>query len=114
MSAFICSDLHIATIAINYAELTNQPDEAQAIADALLAANIDSVNYRYDEATEIVPCSLDETLLDPSFADLVALCDCLDCQSCERPDYTNPLLDTITAAFKANCRHGVKSPLWSI
>ena len=48
------------------------------------------------------------------FHRLVALCDCLDYQSCELSDYSNPLLDAITAQFKANCRHSIKSPVWSI
>ena len=47
MSAFICSDRHIATIAVRYADLTENI-EPQDIADRLKAINIASVNYRYD------------------------------------------------------------------
>jgi hypothetical protein len=115
MSAFICSDRHIATIATRYANQIGQPQEAQAIADALLATNIDSVNYRHREDELVRACDLSEVAPDSFQApDLVALCDCLDYQSCERPDYHNPLLETITAAFKATCRHGVASNVWSI
>ncbi len=114
MSAFICSDRHIATIAVRYAELTDHTDP-QDVADRLKAINIASVNYRYQRETPPTPCSLAE-VAPPAyeFHDLVALCDCLDYQCCELPDYSNPLLEAITAAFKANCRHGIKSPVWSI
>lgn len=41
MSAFICSDEHIATIAVRYTELLDgRPADAQEIANALLAINI--------------------------------------------------------------------------
>jgi hypothetical protein len=114
MSAFICSDRHIATIAVRYAELTENTDP-QDIADRLKAINIASVNYRYDGDTPITPCDLSEVAPpDYQFPDLVALCDCLDYQSCELPDYSNPLLEAITAQFKANCLHNIQSPVWSI
>ncbi len=115
MSAFLCSDRHIATIATHYAALLPGQD-AQKIADALKAANIASVNWRYPNHPEeaVEPCSLEEVAVDLSFPDLVALCECLDYQSCEPTDYTNPLLDQIAAQFKANVRHGIKSPMWSI
>ena len=115
MSAFICSDPHIATIATRYADQIGQPEEAQAIADALLAINIDSVNYRYGKTTSVRSCDISEVAPDNyQPPDLVALCNCLDYQSCERPEYRNPLLETITAAFKAACRHCVASNVWSI
>ncbi len=115
MSAFICSDEHIATIAVRYGELIGaSTEDVQDIANQLLAINIASVNYCYNEDTKIDPCSLDIVQHDLSFADLVALCQCLDYQSCELPEYSNPLLDAITDQFKANDRSGIKSPLWSI
>mgnify|MGYP001338022345 FL=1 len=115
MSAFICSDLHIATIATRYAALLPGQD-AQKIADDLKALNIASVNWRYSKhpPAPVVPCSLADVADGLAFSDLVALCECLDYQSCEPPDYSNPLLDQITAQFKANRRHGVNSALWSI
>lgn len=113
MSAYVCSDKHIATIAVNYVKLFGDGN-AQEIADALLACNIASVNYRYREDDPIVPCSLDEVDFDRSFEDLAELCRCLDYQSCELPDYSHPLLDAITAQFQANCRTGVESTIWSI
>ena len=115
MSAFICSDRHIATIATRYAAILPGLD-VQKIADELKAINIASVNWRYPNhpPEPIAPCSLDNVADGLSFPDLFALCECLDYQSCELPDYSNPLLDQITAQFKANVRHGFKSSLWSI
>ena len=116
MSAYIVSNKHIATIATQYANLIGATaGETQRIADLLLAINIASVNYRYDEDTQAEPCDLSEVSPDVSFPDLVALCQCLDYQSCELPDYNNPLLEAITDQFKANCGlYAAKSALWSI
>ena len=115
MSAFICSDEHIATIAVRYGELIGaSTEDVQDIANQLAAINVASVNYRYDEDTKIEPCSLEEIRPNLSFDDLIALCECLDYQSCELPDYSNPLLDGIKSQFEANDRSGIKSRLWSI
>jgi hypothetical protein len=115
MSAFLCTDRHIATIATRYAALLPGQD-VQKIADDLKAVNIASANWRYPNHPQepVTPCSLEEAAVDLSFPDLVALCECLDYQSCEPPDYENPLLDQITAQFKVNVRHGIKSAMWSI
>lgn len=40
MPAFVCSDRHIATVAIAYTQILQQPWLAQATADALLALNL--------------------------------------------------------------------------
>ena len=98
-----------------YCRLT-KTEGAQGIADKLKAINIASLNWRYPnrKPDPVTPCSLDDTAVDLSFPDLVALCECIDYQSCEPPNYSNPLLDQITAQFKANIRHGIKSRLWSI
>lgn len=114
MFAFICSDKHIATIARNYVTYFSPDESAQEIADALLACNIASVNHRYNGDTEITPCSLEDADFDLSFEALSELCRCLDYQSDRLPDYSNPLLDRIWTTFKANCRLGVESPVWSI
>lgn len=114
MSAFVCSDRHIATIVVRYAELINSAD-SQEIANRLKANNIASVNIRYGLDTPISPCDLSE-VAPPNFQcpDLLALCECLDYQSCELPEYNNLLLALITGKFKANCRHSIKSSVWSI
>lgn len=113
MSCYICSDNHIATIAVEYSKLDPTVD-AQAVADELLRLNIDSVNTRYQETTPYESVDLTKAVKWYSPNDLVALCACLDYQSCEPKDYSNPLLERITARFKAECTHDVKSPIWSI
>jgi hypothetical protein len=115
MSAFVCSDRHIATIAVAYCRLTGF-DNPAALANHLLTTNIRSVNWRYPnhEPAPIRRCSLEDVAENLSFPDLVALCECLDYQSCELPDYKNPLLEEITALFRSHVHHGVKSALWSI
>lgn len=115
MSAFICSDRHIATIVHHYLEHGGEGMPA-LLANYLKAMNIRSVNWRYQNhaPVEITRCNLSDVAVDLSFPDLVALCECLDYQSCEPPDYTSELLDTITAKFREHVRHGVKSALWSI
>lgn len=116
MSAFLCSDRHIASIAIHFVRLIPAEDP-QKIADRLKAFNVLSVNYRYahhGSPEPIEPCSLTSIAQDLTPPDLVALCNCLDYQSCELPDYANPLLEAITAQFAANVRHSIKSPVWSI
>lgn len=117
MSAYICSDRHIASIALwaamdSAGKLKGWKDIAQEIADALKRENIKSVNYRYSERTRFKKCDLSKAeVLQPE--DVVSLCDCLDYQSCEHPDYKPGMLAVIRAsAFRASRGH--KSDLWSI
>lgn len=117
MSAYICSDRHIASIALwaamdSAGKLKGWKDMAQEIANELKRENIKSVNYRYKEATRFKKCNIDQAdVLPPE--DVVALCDCLDYQSCEHPDYKPGMLSVIRAsAFRAS--GGRKSDLWSI
>lgn len=116
MSAFICTDRHIATIATAYAALVPSIN-AQALADELKAINIESVNYRYahhGNPEPVTPCDLGDAVPDLTPPDLVALCNCLDYQSCERPDYDGTQLENIRARLAQDVRHGIKSPVWSI
>lgn len=117
MSAYICSDRHIASIAMwaameSAGKLKDWRDMAQEIADALKRENIKSVNHRYSERTRFKKCDLSTAdVLPPE--DVVALCDCLDYQSCEHHDYKPGMLAVIRAsAFRAS--GGRKSDLWSI
>lgn len=129
MSAYVCTDKHIATIARGFVRVTmpaasaeEQFAMAQNVANLLLAANIRSVNYRYDEDTEITPCDLSEAEERP-LADLLALLTCWDYQSCERPDWdsdpVNKLGQQIHATLQANLAIRGRSThptdnLWSI
>ena len=106
MSAYICSDRHIATIAVTYGNLTGMDrQEVQKLADQLKRWNIRSVNYRYNERTRFAPCCLDDVAKLGS-TDMVALCDCLEYQSCERQDWKTDCakayerLTAIKAQFK--------------
>lgn len=87
MSAFICSDKHIATIAQYFFAL--DPVGAQSFANSLKRENILSVNYRYKENEPITPVNMREVdaLGAYSVHDIAGLVACLDYQSCEHPEY---------------------------
>lgn len=118
MSAFICSDKHIATIAIAYGKLFNRNNSVvQRFADHLKRENIRSVNWRYNQKTQIKPCDLEDAVTTYSGLDLGALVDCLKYQSCERPDYIFAELEALAFAFRAaqNVFPGKATDgLWSI
>lgn len=114
MSAFICSDKHIATIAQYFFAL--DPVAAQSFADSLKRENILSVNYWYKENEPITPVCMSEA--DPlgaySINDIAGLVACLDYQSCEHKSYTGELLknaQNIIEKLGGNYRH---SKVWSI
>lgn len=81
MSAFLCSDYHIATMAKYIASLHGAID-AQILANKLKKINIDSVNYRYNEKSRVVKCKMDK-IMAIGANDFAALFDCWDYQSCE-------------------------------
>ena len=80
MSAFICSDNHIRTVAHHVASYF-EIDEDQ-LANKLKAINIDSVNYRYGDKTKRTKCkgSVQSGLNND---DIGLLIDSLNYQSCE-------------------------------
>ena len=81
MSAFLCSDLHIATIAANVAVYFRRT--IQEFSDDLKRINIQSVNFRYGENTRITKCSTKRIRENCSIADVHRLIECWDYQSCE-------------------------------
>lgn len=86
MSAFICSDKHIATVASHVFSL--DPKAAQRFADELKRENIRSVNYRYNERTRFKPVDMTQSAhTEYTLADAVRLLECLAYQSCEHPTY---------------------------
>jgi hypothetical protein len=89
MSAFVCSDYHIATIA-QYAGILKQWEfvSIQALANRLKAINIQSVNYRYKENSRITKCKIDKYRPINSMVDIIQLIRCWDYQACE--DRSNP------------------------
>lgn len=83
MSAFLCSDYHIATMAKYVASLHGSID-AQVLANKLKKINIDSVNYRYNAKARAVRCKMDNTM-EIGANDFAVLFSCWDYQSCENP-----------------------------
>ena len=125
MSAFICTDRHIATVAKAYAFHTGEQEAfAGDLANTLKRENIRSVNCRYNQRTRITPCGLTNAV--PVAAghyravDLLELANCLDYQSCERSDYEKSVahreLQRIIAHFKelASRQPWNTSNVWSI
>lgn len=116
MSAFVCSDRHIATIAQWYGDRFRLGEsERQEIADLLKKENVRSVNYRYRERQRAGRCDLTQAAPDTQKPEIVAaLCNSLRYQSCERPDYIGLLLNQIqTAAMNASGGR-VADDVWSI
>lgn len=81
MSAFVCSDYHIATMA-KYIASCNDSINAQELANKLKKINIESVNYRYDDTMRKSKCSIKKTT-EITANDFAALFSCWDYQSCE-------------------------------
>jgi len=96
MSAFICSDNHISTISSWYSlQLDLSSVGTQINADKLKIINVSSVNYRYNEKIRCKKCDISNSLPVTNPNDILRLIDCLDYQSCEKPNYKNPLLKSI-------------------
>lgn len=81
MSAFLCSDYHIATMAKHIASLYGSID-AQELANKLKKINIESVNYRYNERSRIMRCKMDK-IMAIGANEFAALFSCWDYQACE-------------------------------
>lgn len=88
MSAFICSDLHIATIAKHVSDYFKL--DCQELADKLKAINIQSVNYRYNEKTRKTKCNIGiKSNILLTLDDVAKLIDSFNYQACEEltPDF---------------------------
>lgn len=94
MSAFLCSDYHIATMAQYIVHSTNIDTKLsiQDLANKLKAINIASVNYRYNEKTRKSKCNIKKTKVI-TVDDFAALFSCWSYQSCE-----GQLLDYVVMA----------------
>ena len=90
MSAFIVSPHHIDTL-VSWAVancLYGLNDRSpQELAEILYNANVDSVDYRYNETNrrDYKFCSL--PLRGLTCVQIIKACDCLDYQCCEVPDW---------------------------
>lgn len=84
MSCFLCSDLHIVTVAEGLHTLFGV--DALKFANEAKRENIKSVNYRYNEFTRFSAIKGWEYGGGwGTSGDLLALMNCLDYQSCEHP-----------------------------
>lgn len=116
MSAFICSDKHIATIAL----LTVPAKHVQEFADRLKSCNIASVNYRYDEKTPKRKCKLIalDDCLGVTMQDLAQLCKCWSYQSCEGELLDYQILDSFLSDKMQKLGYPLdkeyNSTIWSI
>ena len=115
MSAFICSDLHIASLSKWFTD-TKQIESVeitQSIANSLKRINIKSVDYRYDEKSRVLKCSLKAIKeIDANIA--LKLAQCLDYQSCELPNYRNPVLEEIMRLSGTLRDYSFESDVWDI
>lgn len=117
MSAFICSDKHIATIAYNVGSFLDF-DQAgiQSLANKLKHINIASVNYRYNDKTRKAKCNIDARMTIENRHDTAGLIACWIYQSCEDNSNTDYhaykiMLESYIDVNKLNSNN---SSVWSI
>jgi hypothetical protein len=90
MSAFICSKLHIQTVALYYSNVykLDKHLDCVKIANQLYKENIKSVNFRYGENTKLSYWrSFDDSIKKKSYIELYKLVQCLNYQSCEHNEW---------------------------
>lgn len=126
MSAWICSDLHINTLAAfakahdirvyyNGGFIDNEP---QRIAAILYTANVESVNQRYeadDDSSTFTYAPVNVTKIKPVV--IIKACHCFDYQACEVDNYESTVAYfIIQAIIGAACRilPGYEAAPWGI
>lgn len=90
MSAFIVSHHHIDVIvswAVENCQFVMDGRSPQELGELLYHANVDSVDYRYDEENPRDYSYTPAHSRRVSAVQIIKACDCLDYQSCERPDW---------------------------
>lgn len=123
MSAFIISDLHTFTIAEFIANRLADSDSyadrqqlAQNLANSLKRANIDSVNYRYNQKTPRARCKPRQVTIKQPAA-VWRLCECWRYQTCEDSNAADfhALNALLSATFTEHEKEQGKTlELWSI
>lgn len=112
MSAFICTDRHIATIA---AALFADKRQAQDAANHFKRENIRSVNHRYQEKTRVTKCDMSQANLGPYTGhDIAAMLNCLDYQSCEHPDRDLLVINLCARILDHQGAKASQSSVWAI
>jgi hypothetical protein len=129
MSAYVVSDKHINTLVTfgklhrcrvyfgNPTKSLDFFDSADQIASILYKANVDSVNYRYNDSESADGFKYRTEGVYATPVQIIKACDCFDYQSCEVPDYENTtaakLIDSIRrSAIRA--LPGYDSASWGI
>lgn len=128
MSAYVVNQNHISAIvrwacrnnvSVYYSNPTRslKAGQEQEMAEILLAENVKSVNYRYNETAEPEAIVYDAfaTILKP--VEVIKACQCLEYQSCEHDGWDDSvakkILDTITDAAIRNLP-GYDAAPWEI
>lgn len=83
MSAFLCSDYHIATMAKYIVNHEESAIDFQALANKIKHINIAAVDYRYDTKTRATRCNIKEYKKGLTVHDFTVLFTCWDYQACE-------------------------------
>lgn len=106
MSAFICSDLHINTLASFAAQrrlklvfnnaLIDCEESPARVAGLLYTANVESVNQRYNEDEPSDTFAYREVDPLPSPVVIAKSCYCFNYQACEVDDYEKTVAYAIT------------------
>lgn len=116
MSCFLCSDLHLRTVAEGLHTLFGI--DALKFANEAKRENIKSVNYRYNEFTRFSAIKGWEHGGGwGTSGDLLALMNCLDYQSCEHPGWSGSYAQTVLQlCARLLEKEGIKSTegVWSI
>lgn len=111
MSAFVVSDTHINTL-VSFASLHQATyshsgvykrikDREQDVAALLYAANVRSVNHRYDETEPFGNFVFRWVINLPSTLAILKACDCYEYQACETDDYPQSEAAAVINAIRA-------------
>lgn len=115
MSAFLCSDYHIATMAQYIVHSTNVDTvlNIQDLANKLKAINIASVNYRYNEKTRKSKCNIKKTKIITA-NDFAELFSCWSYQSCEGNLFDYVIMRGFLTPFAENGNAELSNIQWAI
>lgn len=116
MSAFLCSDYHIATMAGYIAKTikaeSNIDIDLQMLANKIKHVNIASVDYRYNENTRKTKCNLKAR--DINANDFAALYACWDYQACEGNQLDYVIMSGFLKGFADKGNRTFSEINWSI
>lgn len=95
MSCYMVSNTHINAL-ITYGMLHRAwfrgnyfDGHEQGLAAMLYAANVESVNYRYNKEADTLGFKYEMVVITDALTplDILSMCNCLEYQSCEHPGY---------------------------